>query len=137
MNINNIVKTGLLEKALDASVMRNEAITQNMANVDTPNYKRKKVTFEEALADSTESLGVKGFRTNSKHIPIGGSSADEITPTITQDTGRNRMRIDGNNVDPNIEMADLAKNTLKYSFLIQKLSGEFRKIKSAIAEGRR
>lgn len=137
MIINNIFKTGLLEKAIDAAVLKNEAISQNISNVDTPNYKRKDVKFEEFLSDAMNTGGVTGTRTNARHIPIGEVDYSNLNPSITEDGSRNKMRLDGNNVDVNVEMAQLAKNSIKYDALIQKMSGEFRKLISVISEGRK
>lgn len=137
MLVNKLVNTSLLEKALDASVMRDEAINQNIANVDTPNYKRKQVLFEEVLRGAQGNNELAGNRTNSRHIAIGGSDADSASPRMTEDSSTSKMRIDGNNVDVNLEMASLSKNSIRYSTIITKLNGEFRKLKSAISEGRR
>lgn len=130
-------KTGLLEKTLDATMLRNNAITQNIANVDTPNYKRKKVDFEEMLGAAMENSPIDGFRTDPRHIPIGGQALEQTDIKITEDQSFNDMRLDGNNVDIDAEMSLLAKNTLRYNMLVQKLNGQFRKIKSAISEGRK
>jgi len=58
--------TDVLEKSLDAALLRNEAISQNIANVDTPGYKRKTVAFEEYLNDARAKI--KGIRTRPEHI---------------------------------------------------------------------
>ena len=130
-------RTKTLEKALDAAWMRNDAISQNIANIDTPGYKRKKVAFEEYLNEALETGGIKGFRTDRRHIPIGESNIDDIEATVSEDGNSLNMRLDGNNVDIDNEMASLAKNSIRYNTLIQSLSSEFRRVKSAISEGRR
>ncbi len=129
--------TRILEKAMDGSVLRNEAITQNIANIDTPNYKRKAVAFEKALSDAMDSSSFRGFRTDKRHIQIGGSDLNNANITVTEDNTALEMRLDGNNVDIEAEMALMAKNNIIYNTLTQKLSGEFRKLKSVISEGRR
>jgi len=130
-------RTKTLEKTLDAAWMRNDAISQNIANIDTPGYKRKKVAFEEYLNEALENGGIKGFRTDRRHIPIGESNIDDIEATVSEDGSSLDMRLDGNNVDIDNEMASLAKNSIRYNTLIQSLSSEFRRVKSAISEGRR
>lgn len=137
MLINNILKSGLLEKAIDASVLKSEAISQNISNVDTPNYKRKDVKFEEILRETLDTGGVKGVRTDPRHIPIGEADFSNINPKVTEDASRNNMRLDGNNVDINTEMAQLAKNTIKYNALVKKLGGQYKKLISVISEGRK
>ncbi|MGI6778750.1 MAG: flagellar basal body rod protein FlgB [Acetivibrionales bacterium] len=128
--------TKILEKALDASWLRNETVSQNIANVDTPGYKRKTVTFEEHLAQEI-STQLTGRRTDRRHIPIGKKSIEDVPINVTQDNKSLSMRLDGNNVDIENEMASMAKNSIKYNFLIQTISGGFNRIKSAISEGRR
>ncbi|MCX7922368.1 MAG: flagellar basal body rod protein FlgB [Clostridia bacterium] len=130
-------RTRGMEKALDAAWLRNEAISQNISNVDTPGYKRKTVAFEEYLSDAMGESTIKGIRTDKRHIPIGGNSIDKISINITEDNGSSSMRIDGNNVDIDSEMASLAKNNIKYNALIQNINGSFKKLRSVISEGRR
>ncbi len=127
--------TNVIQKSLDAAWSRNEIISQNIANVDTPGYKRKDVAFEEYLINSKKRI--TGNRTDVRHIPISPSDIDSVEPTVTQDYSKLSMRIDGNNVDIDTEMADLAKNSIKFNALTQMLNGSFSKIKSVISEGRK
>lgn len=127
--------TKLTEKSLNATWLRNEAISQNLANVDTPGYKRKSVSFEEQLNEAT--AGLKGIRTDRRHIPIGQQDIDSVEIKVVQDNKSLNMRIDGNNVDIDSEMALMAKNTIQYNTLVQTLNGTFGKLRSVITEGRR
>ncbi len=128
--------TGVLEKALDASWLRNEVIAHNIANVDTPGYKKYRVEFEEELKSALETRALKGKKTRLKHLDIGASSVDGVKPRIVR-VGGTQMREDGNNVDMDEEMASLAKNAIMYNALVQKISGEFNKLKTVINEGRK
>lgn len=128
--------TSILEKALDASWLRNKAISNNIANVDTPGYKRQKVEFEQYLSDAIDNKSIEGTITNEKHIPLGKGSVSQGGIRVIEDK-TSSMRLDGNNVDVESEMADLAKNNLMYNALIQKISGEFKKLRTAINEGRK
>lgn len=119
------------KKALDGTWERNKVITHNMANVNTPNYKRKIVTFEEQLKKSISTNKIALVKTNDKHISIG---TNRFTPTITEDKTLS-YRIDGNNVNIDLEAADLAKNSIMYDALIKQVIGEFDKIKNVISEG--
>lgn len=130
-------RTKVLEKTLDAGLARNEAISNNIANVDTPGYKRKSVEFEEMLSQAIDKNGIEGFRTDSRHIPIGTLDIDEVGINVVVDKSSLSFRLDGNNVDIENEMALMAKNTIQYNTITQKLSGEFKKLKSVISEGRR
>jgi flagellar basal-body rod protein FlgB len=127
-------RTTLIEKALDASLLRNEAISDNLANIDTPKYKRKTVAFEEYLRTAGDEIA--GRRTNSRHIPIGEQDYKTVAARLGEDNSNTQMRLDGNNVDIDSEMAQLAENSIKYNVLLQKLSGSFKNIKSVIKEGR-
>ncbi|WP_252227785.1 flagellar basal body rod protein FlgB [Caldicoprobacter algeriensis] len=127
---------GVLEKALDASWLRNEVIVHNIANADTPGYKKYRVEFEEELKSALEASTLKGKRTRPKHLDIGVSSIDQVRPQVVRTDGT-QMREDGNNVDMDEEMTSLAKNVIMYNALVQKISGEFRKLKMVINEGRR
>lgn len=133
--ISNSLK--ILEKSLDASLLRNEVIAQNIANVDTPGYKKRTVKFEEYLSAALKGSNFKGFMTNSKHIPIGGDDVDSINPKVTQDFKDLSMREDGNNVDIEAEMAAMAKNSIQYNTLVQSVSDKFKNLQSAISEGRK
>lgn len=129
--------TKVVEKSLDASLMRNEAIAQNISNVDTPGYSRKTVSFEEQLSDAiSKNSGFQGKRTHPRHIQIGASSVDEVKVNISEDKSSLDMRLDGNNVDIENEMAQMAENNIKYGVLIQRMTGVFNKMKSVIREGR-
>jgi flagellar basal-body rod protein FlgB len=126
----------LREKALDAAWLRNEAISQNIANVDTPGYKRVSVSFEEHLESASQRNGFKGNTTSSRHVQIGRNS-DRAKIRVTRDNTTLSTRLDGNNVDIETEMASLAKNDIRYNALVQGISSSYQRIKSVINEGRR
>lgn len=121
------------KKALDGTWERNKAISNNIANVNTPNYKRKTVSFEEQLKNSMTKNKVSLMTTNEKHIK---NSDNKFFPTVSENKSMSN-RIDGNNVNIDTENAELAKNTIMYNALITQVSGEFKKIKNIIAEGSR
>ncbi len=116
-----------LEKALDAAWIRNDVISQNIANVDTPGYKRKTVMFEEFLNNEMR-MG---------RIAQGTSAISDNSPIkIVEDPADSSYRSDGNNVDIENEMALLAANQIRYSTLIQKMNGDFQRLRSVITGGR-
>lgn len=127
----------LREKTLDAVWTRNEVIAQNIANVDTPGYKRRTVAFEEYLDDALDKDGFKGFTTDKRHIQIGGGSLENAKIKITKEYKNLSTRLDGNNVDIESEMASLAKNNIRYNTLVQSISGGYQRLKSVISEGRK
>ena len=125
----------LREKALDAAWLRNEVISQNIANVDTPGYKRSSVSFEEHLESASKKSGFKGNTTSSKHINFGNSN-DNVKIKVFKDNKNLSMRLDGNNVDIETEMASLAKNDIRYNALVQSISGSYQRIMNVIREGK-
>jgi len=124
-------KALMTEKALDAAWMRNEVISNNIANVNTPGYKKSYVKFEELLSDAADKFQISGIKKDEKFLPIGKDTALTVSPEIVGEEFTS-MRRDGNNVDIDVEMAELAKNSIKYNALIAQLSKEYSKIKLAI-----
>lgn len=112
-----------LEKSLDAAWLRNEVISHNIANADTPGYKRKEVQFEEFLNSEMKKSRISNGTTR-----IQGSG--EIR--VVEDHKNYSYRLDGNNVDIEREMSRLAANSLKYSTLIQRINGQFGKLRTII-----
>ncbi|MCR4755732.1 MAG: flagellar basal body rod protein FlgB [Lachnospiraceae bacterium] len=110
----------VLDKAADAAALRNELISNNIANQDTPNYKRQDVNFEAQL---TKALH------NSKYISIDDKVANlrnsALKPRQYTDYENYSYRLDGNNVDPEQEQVMLAANQLKYQGLTKSINAEF------------
>ena len=126
-----------LPRAMTAATIRHEVISNNLANVNTPNYRKSAVNFEDLLAREIygeEPDGkLKMFRTHDKHLPHEPLNF-HAEPTIEQDN-TTIMRVDDNNVDIDIEMASLAKNQLYYNALVTELSGHVTRLKNAITSG--
>ncbi|WP_253701373.1 flagellar basal body rod protein FlgB [Bacillus sp. FJAT-29814] len=118
----------ILKRALDASALRNNAISNNLANVNTPNYKPQQVIFEEILKQELSGSGFAGTRTNQKHIPIGTSVLSQ--PMIT--TQPYIMQNSGNGVDVDSEMTELTKNSIWYQTLSTQASEQLNLLKTAI-----
>lgn len=125
---------GILEKALDAQALRQKVLASNIANVDTPRYKRLDVRFEDALAKAlANQRGLQAYRTDPRHIPFGGKIS--YTPQIVKDTNT-IFNHNENNVDLDLEMAELAKTQIKYQALVDRTNAYFNKLKTVINEGR-
>jgi len=117
-----------LKKALDGSWKKNQAISNNIANVNTPGYKRETVDFESVLRDKLNlNSSVDMTLTNNRHISIYGDFEPKITKV--RDT---EFRKDKNNVNIDMEMAEYSKNAMQYSFLTKQVSDQIRRIKIAI-----
>ncbi|MDI6895091.1 MAG: flagellar basal body rod protein FlgB [Bacillota bacterium] len=119
-----------LERALEAAVRRNEALADNVANADTPGYKRQDVPFATELRRAGEKLALA--RTDPAHLP--GPRPAAVTPVVRETT---TGRPDGNNVDIEFELASLAENGLWYQTLIRQLGARFAMWRTAITEGRK
>lgn len=115
----------VLDKAADASVLRHEVISNNIANNDTANYKRKDVRFEEYLKKELNS----GDDLNKKVTSMDLSKLDASTYTDLENLS---YRTDGNNVNIETENANLAENQIRYYALLDSLSQEFSRIKSVL-----
>ncbi|MDD9270279.1 flagellar basal body rod protein FlgB [Paenibacillus sp. GCM10023248] len=122
----------LMERSLDASTLRQKVIANNVANVDTPYFKRSDVMFEELLQGEMNSStpSIEGYRTNPRHFFIGKSN-NLPTSEIKKDEStaiNNNM----NNVDMDYEMSLMAKNQLKYNTMIQQMNSEFKKMRTVL-----
>jgi flagellar basal-body rod protein FlgB len=125
-----------LEHALNTSTLKQRTISSNIANVDTPHYKSKGVVFQSEFKKALEQKpGLESFRTHAKHIPFStqfglNQNAKVVTRTNTL------FNHNGNNVDMDYEMAEMAKNQLWYSALTDRMNGRFSSLKSVINDGR-
>ena len=116
----------VLEKACDAAWMRNSVISNNIANVDTPNYKRKDVQFESYLMSAI--AGGDSLDDNIANLDL-----DTIRGTTYLDHSSLSYRMDGNNVDIDTESSELAKNQLKYYTMLDSISQEFSRFRTVLS----
>jgi flagellar basal-body rod protein FlgB len=114
----------VLGKAADASWLRNQAISNNIANVDTPNYKREDITFESELKKALKSA--KGSSMDAK---VSNITSDDLQARTYKDYSDVSYRLDGNNVDIDTENSMLASNQIKYTALIDSINEEFSNLK--------
>lgn len=117
----------VLNKGADAAWLRETAISNNIANGDTPGYKRQDVDFEGILE---RELG------RSKYISLDEKvknvHMDHLNAEIYTDAPGYSYRLDKNNVDPEQEQAELVSTRIKYNGLVDSMSKEFARIKSVI-----
>ncbi|WP_449619374.1 flagellar basal body rod protein FlgB [Robertmurraya sp. Marseille-Q9965] len=121
-----------LENALNYSSTKQKVISQNISNVDTPNYKSKEVSFKSVLQNAVDS-SMSARRTDTRHIDFNGHSSSGISITTNNSTSYNN---NGNNVDLDKEMADLASNQIYYNALIERINGKFSTLQSVIKGGK-
>jgi flagellar basal-body rod protein FlgB len=107
----------LLSKMLDAAELRHRVIAQNVANANTPGYRRQEVRFEDALAHCLEHGGERAVK--------------GVQPSIV-DAGGEAVRPDGNTVDMDEEMGQLNKNAILYKIYAQLLATQISSMRSAI-----
>jgi len=110
----------VLEKQLDAFALRNKAISSNIANIGTPNYKRLDVSFEQQLSDAISNAS----------DPVDLSDkVSEVEPRIEIDPAGSGG---SNNIDIDHEMAELAKNQLQFGLVSRLIAGTFQSIDKSI-----
>lgn len=125
-NIYNYIN--VLDKAADAANTRNEIIANNIANVDTPNYKRKDVSFENYL----EQALIGGDILDERIADINTHLSDFGGVTYTDNSSLS-YRLDGNNVDIDTENAYLAENQIRYNALVEQIGQEFARYKTVLS----
>ena len=123
INSNAFDYINVLDKAADAAWLRNEVISNNIANADTPGYKRQDVNFEAQLE---KALG----RTDEKRMDqkVAALRSRELEATTHSDFSEYDYRLDENNVDIQVENVNLAKNQLKYNGLMTSIRMEFQNL---------
>ncbi len=121
-----------LEHALNYSSTKQKVISHNIANVDTPNYKAKGVSFK---ASFNEALGntIDTYRTDKRHYTFQKHSAGSAAIVTKNQFSYNE---NGNSVDIDKEMTDLAANQIYFNALTERISGKFSTLQNVIRGGR-
>ena len=117
----------VLNKAAQASWTKNEVIANNIANVDTPDYKRKDLNFESLLAEALTDTS-----TNNMDKKVSQLNLSALNPNIYTEFSTLSYRYDGNNVDIDTETAYLADNQVKYYTLLNSMTQEFNRLKMVL-----
>ena len=127
-------EVNLLQKGLDAAWTRNEVITNNIANVDTGDFKTSSVEFETAMKQALEADGnsFSAKTTRPEHYNFSGNTAENVNPVVVENADTS-YRSDGNNVDIDYESVEMAKNTLWFNTLVEQVSSEFNKLRTVIS----
>lgn len=108
-------------KLLDAAALRQEAIASNIANAETPGYRRLDVSTD--FADQLKA------RVRNGDMATAGSS---LQPTLAQDPFARSVRPDGNSVEIEKELLAMNKNAVEYEFLTEVVSRNIKQLKMAI-----
>lgn len=117
----------ILDKAADASWLRDSAISNNIANVDTPGYKREDVNFEAVLERE-----LRKSQYTSLDDKVGNLKLSRLNVETYTDIPGYSYRLDENNVDIDSENVELAKNQVVYKGLTDSITNEFSRLKSVI-----
>ncbi len=113
----SIPQSEILVRLMDAAQLRHRVTSQNLANVNTPGYRRLEVSFEDAFAKALSKHGEKGIASVTPRVVEGASEA---------------TRQDGNTVDLDRELGSLNKNSLLFSTAVQMLVSRINMMRSAI-----
>ena len=117
----------VIKSAADASALRSKTIANNIANIDTPHYKRQDVSF---AANLQQALKNSRFRTLDEKVD--SLDMKKLRGVVFTDSESYSYRLDGNNVDVDTENVYMAENQIFYQGLTNSLDSEFRHLKSVL-----
>ena len=123
----------ILHRGMSANLMRQEVIANNVANSDTPNFKRSVVNFESSLAqaiksEDTEANTMVAKMTDPRHMPFYRAvDYKDVTPRRVLDF-MSSSKNNGNNVDIEEETSNAVAAQLSYNMMVQSVTGEFNNV---------
>lgn len=123
-----------LEQAMSTATLKQRVHTANIANVDTPNYKSKQVSFKSAFDTAISTQAMTSKKTDPRHLAFSTENG-QGSSSIIKANHSTKITPNGNNVDMDAEMAELAKNQLWYNALTERVNGKFNSLRTVI-EGR-
>ncbi len=129
INTNAFDYINIMDKAADASWLRESAIANNVANADTPGYKRIDVDFESALQ---KELGSSKYESLDQKVRDLNTDLSGLDVTTYTDASNYSYRLDENNVDPDTEEVELASEQLRYELLTTAIDAEFDRMKAVL-----
>jgi flagellar basal-body rod protein FlgB len=136
LSTNKVTQT--LTKSLDIAALKQKVAASNLANIDTPGYKAKKLDFKDALKKAeNQNTGADNFglaRTNRNHFECELENS-KLTSLIEEDT-ETIPKNDGNNVDLDKEMVELTEANAVFKVTSRLLMDKIRMIKYTLREGR-
>jgi len=125
--------TEVLSASLRGHNARNAALVNNIANAETPGYKRIDVQFEAALAEAVETDRARIRRgAEMGESAFGGTDETAGSTASVRSMGDTTMRVDGSNVDADDEMAQLSSNQLAHQTVVSLLDKRFNQFRTAI-----
>jgi flagellar basal-body rod protein FlgB len=135
MGLLNSVSFQRLQGGLDAATKRQSVLANNVANVDTPNFKRSDVSFESILKQQESGLksSLSAKVTDSRHFQFGTVGGIPAATVSTDET--TSMNNSGNNVDMDREQALSAENQLRYNSYIEQLNSQITMMRTVVQGG--
>jgi flagellar basal-body rod protein FlgB len=107
----------LMHAMLDAATLRQRVVAENIANVETPGYRARKVTFDSALEQAVSEGRLE--------------SMDGAKAEIDYRDGR--VKSDGNDVNPDQEIGEMNRNALAYRTLLTVVAAKNRMMQAAVS----
>ncbi|MFP4417438.1 MAG: flagellar basal body rod protein FlgB [Chitinivibrionales bacterium] len=118
-------------KSLDAAMLRSRTIGNNIANVNTPGFKRVDVQFEDQLRNALSKGKLRGAATSEGHMQLGRKNVSAVFPQAYRPNDPS-LPSGVNNVDIDTEMAKLAENQILFNYGMRFLRGGYKKLNAAI-----
>ena len=129
--------TDALGAAIQFRQLKQNIINTNVANAETPGFKAKKLDFEEALSRAVDIYGLgKMSADHGDHFPVNGNSISSVRADVYENPD-SPMSNDGNTVDLEREMSELAENSIVYKAAIQLINKKLAGLAYAVSEGGR
>mgnify|MGYP002412185369 FL=1 len=119
------IPSAFLQKDLDGLWARQKVISDNMANIETPGYKEKNISFENQLKSKIDSIDGSG------NVPDEINGIEDTKPLMTENA-RETYRADNSGVDLEQQMVSMARTSLNYSYSLQTMGDYFTRLKAAI-----
>jgi flagellar basal-body rod protein FlgB len=124
-----------MEQYMTRLSKRQQVIASNLANIDTPGYRTKDISFHATIQDLLANQAVPLRTTRPEHLPLSGLSFTPLEPEVLE-VQNLPARGDLNNVDRDRELLRMSETTFGYSLMAQLLRGKFRTLASSINDGR-
>lgn len=124
----------IVKKSIDLNARKVSVASSNIANAETPGYKAVRLNFEEALKSAVSGNSMKMKTTNLRHIQPKNEALAHFKPRIEVD--KSPGRIDGNNVDIDREVTDMAEAQIAYDAAISAMKKREGIVKSAVTDSR-
>jgi len=132
--IGDTAMSAILQKALDGTWQRQRAITNNIANAETPGYKAINVSFEKSLDQEVQKLASNMDTKEEFYQGLEELKKSDIEVYSDYSTSE---RADGNNVNIESENIEMAKTQLQYQYLTRSMTDMFSRLRYAISEGKK